>query len=151
MLKLCGLKDPTLKILATLKLQSKKMLISWSQIFAMRSWSLVFNLGWSTYINCWLMFPYASTWSHWIYVNLIKVFHWHSIILEQCIQKDLKSPGGRAMSYHSILGELSSTQTKQFGKALSISDENRHWLEWKAIGAYLNTSLHILICFPWTG
>jgi hypothetical protein len=26
--KLCGLKDPTLKILATLKLQAKKMLIS---------------------------------------------------------------------------------------------------------------------------
>lgn len=116
MLKLCGLKDPTLKILATLKLQSKKMLISWSQIFAMRSWSLVFNLGWSTYINCWLMFAYASTWSHWIYVNLIKVFHWHSIILEQCIQKDPKSPGGRAMSYHSILGELSSQNTY---KALS--------------------------------
>jgi hypothetical protein len=43
-----------------LKLQSKKMLISWSQIFAMRSWSLVCNLGWSTYINCWLMFPYGT-------------------------------------------------------------------------------------------
>lgn len=72
--KLCGLKDPTLKILATLKLQFKKMLVSWSQIFAMRSWSLVCNLGWSTYINCWLMFPYASTWSHWIYVKLTKSF-----------------------------------------------------------------------------